>query len=49
MLGAITTGAVTQNVSSPPKQDELTEQGKRDWEAGVALIETCMRTHDTAT
>ncbi|CAL1694822.1 unnamed protein product [Somion occarium] len=49
MLGAITTGSATGKVSVPPRADELTEQGKRDWLAGVELIETCMRTHDTAT
>ena len=49
MLGAVTTGAVSQPVSIPPKAHELTEQGKRDWTAGMELVETCMRTHDTAT
>ncbi|KAI0082165.1 glycoside hydrolase [Panus rudis PR-1116 ss-1] len=49
MLGAITTGAVSQNVSIPPRPEELTPQGKRDWATGLELIETCMRTHDTAT
>lgn len=49
MLGATTTGALTETISIPPQEHELTEQGKRDWQTGVALIETCMRTHDTAT
>lgn len=51
MLGAITTGAVNAPfaVSTPPRADELTEQGKRDWTIGRELIETCMKTHDTAT
>lgn len=49
MLGAVTTGAVTQPVSIPPQPSELTDQGKRDWTAGRELVETCMKTHDTAT
>ncbi|KAI0095160.1 glycoside hydrolase [Irpex rosettiformis] len=49
MLGAVTTGAVVDNVSIPPKAEELTESGRRDWVNGVELIETCMRTHETAT
>ncbi|KAF7314321.1 Glycoside hydrolase family 47 protein [Mycena kentingensis (nom. inval.)] len=49
MLGATTTGAVKRPVSVPPKADELTEQGKRDWNTGMALIKTCMETHNTAT
>lgn len=49
MLGATTTGALVQPVSIPPKPDELTLTGWRDWKTGVELIKTCMRTHDTAT
>lgn len=49
MLGAVTTGAVVHPVSIPPKADELTDQGKRDWKTGMELVETCMKTHDTAT
>ncbi len=49
MLGAVTTGAVVHPVSVPPKANELTEQGKRDWTSGMELVETCMKTHDTAT
>ncbi|KAF4573535.1 mannosyl-oligosaccharide alpha-1,2-mannosidase [Pleurotus pulmonarius] len=49
MLGATTTGALVQPVSIPPKSDELTLTGWRDWKTGVELIKTCMRTHDTAT
>ncbi|KAI0778922.1 glycoside hydrolase [Trametes elegans] len=49
MLGAVTTGAAAQPVSVPPRASELTPQGKRDWKTGVELIETCMRTHETAT
>ncbi|KAH9854342.1 glycoside hydrolase [Lenzites betulinus] len=49
MLGAVTAGAATQNVSIPPHAKHLTPVGIRDWKTGVELIETCMRTHDTAT
>lgn len=49
MLGAVTTGALVTPVSIPPKAAELTATGRRDWENGVGLIETCMRTHDTLT
>ncbi|TCD70096.1 mannosyl-oligosaccharide alpha-1,2-mannosidase [Steccherinum ochraceum] len=51
MLGAVTTGAVSFPVSVPPKPHELTEQGKRDWNVGRGreLVETCVKTHDTAT
>ncbi|KAJ8502607.1 hypothetical protein ONZ45_g11607 [Pleurotus djamor] len=49
MLGATTSGALVQPVSIPPKEDELSLSGWRDWRTGVELIKTCMRTHDTAT
>ena len=49
MLGAVTSGAYTQPVSIPPRPSELTPRGKRDWQTGQNLIETCMQTHDTAT
>ncbi|KZV67468.1 glycoside hydrolase family 47 protein [Peniophora sp. CONT] len=49
MLGATRAHAVVDQVSIPPKANELTEQGQRDWKTGVALIETCMHTHDTLT
>ena len=49
MLGAVTSGAHTLPVSVPPRPGQLTATGKRDWHTGVELIETCMRTHDTAT
>ncbi|EIW87221.1 glycoside hydrolase family 47 protein [Coniophora puteana RWD-64-598 SS2] len=49
MLGATTSGALVQPVSIPPRAEELSEQGKRDWETGVELIKTCMATHETAT
>ncbi|KAK7049278.1 mannosyl-oligosaccharide alpha-1,2-mannosidase [Paramarasmius palmivorus] len=49
MLGATTSGALSQKVSVPPLPEELTPQGRRDWQTGVELLETCMRTHETAT
>jgi hypothetical protein len=49
MLGAVRTQARTPIVSIPPRTDELTPEGARDWAAGVGLLETCMATHDTQT
>ncbi|KAG2035675.1 glycoside hydrolase [Suillus americanus] len=49
MLGATTSGALVHNVLIPPRTDELTDQGERDWLTGVELINTCMATHDTQT
>ncbi|KAG2153531.1 glycoside hydrolase family 47 protein [Suillus bovinus] len=49
MLGATTSGALVHNVSIPPRTDELTDDGKRDWLTGVELVNTCMATHDTQT
>ncbi|KAF7338960.1 alpha-1,2-Mannosidase [Mycena venus] len=36
-------------VSLPPKMEELTQAGQRDWKTGVAFLEGCMDTHKTAT
>ncbi|KAH9947075.1 glycoside hydrolase [Amylocystis lapponica] len=49
MLGAVTTEALVHPVSVPPRADELTPVGMRDWTTGVELVRTCMKTHDTAT
>ncbi|KAF8904792.1 glycoside hydrolase [Gymnopilus junonius] len=49
MLGATTSGAIIHPVSVPPKMEELSERGQRDWKTGVDLLETCMDTHDTST
>ncbi|KAF9266725.1 seven-hairpin glycosidase [Marasmius fiardii PR-910] len=49
MLGATTTGAVSKTVSVPPLAEELTAKGRRDWSTGTSLLESCMRTHETAT
>ncbi|KAJ6505770.1 glycoside hydrolase [Mycena vitilis] len=48
MLGATTAGALTEPVSVPPKESELSDVGQRDWTTGVALIETCVDTYRTA-
>ncbi|KAJ7691337.1 glycoside hydrolase [Mycena rosella] len=50
MLGATTAGARTPGVVSvPPRMDELSKTGQRDWNTGVDLLEGCMETHRTAT
>ncbi|KAJ7250853.1 glycoside hydrolase [Mycena haematopus] len=49
LLGATTAGALVRPVSIPPKPEELSEAGKRDWKTGINLIKTCMDTHNTAT
>ena len=49
MLGATTIGAVGHSVSIPPRYEELTPQGRRDWKTGVDLTQTCIETHNTAT
>jgi len=33
----------------PPRPEELTEVGQRDWKTGIELIRTCMAMHDTKT
>lgn len=42
MLGATTSGANASQVSVPPRDEELTEDARRDWKTGMAFIETCM-------
>jgi hypothetical protein len=49
MLGAVRTHALANVVSIPPRADELTPDGARDWASGVGLLETCLATHDTQT
>ncbi|KAJ7044147.1 glycoside hydrolase family 47 protein [Mycena alexandri] len=49
LLGATTVGALVHPVSVPPKPEELSESGMRDWKTGINLIKTCMDTHSTAT
>ncbi|KAJ7016913.1 glycoside hydrolase family 47 protein [Mycena alexandri] len=48
MLGATTAGARTRPVSVPPRIEELSPVGRRDWTTGVGLIETCVDTYRTA-
>ncbi|KAF8878262.1 glycoside hydrolase [Gymnopilus junonius] len=49
MLGATTSGSVVKAISVPPRMEELSERGQRDWKTGVDLLETCMYTHETST
>ncbi|KAJ7061677.1 glycoside hydrolase family 47 protein [Mycena amicta] len=49
MLGAVTVHKVVETVSVPPKEHELSEAGRKDWSAGVELIETCVDTYRTKT
>ncbi|KAI0030615.1 glycoside hydrolase [Vararia minispora EC-137] len=49
MLGATRAHALTGTVSVPPRKEELTDAGARDWAVGVGLLETCLATHDTQT
>lgn len=49
MLGAASSTAKVEHVSIPPRANELTPEGTRDWRTGVELTRTCMKTHDTAT
>jgi hypothetical protein len=49
MLGAVTVGARSSEIPIPPRMGDLTDEGQRDWNTGVALVQTCIDTHDTAT
>ncbi|KAK7048379.1 glycoside hydrolase family 47 protein [Favolaschia claudopus] len=49
LLGATTAGALVRPVSIPPRPEELSEAGQRDWKTGNDLIKTCMDTHSTST
>ncbi|KAG7100036.1 hypothetical protein E1B28_001822 [Marasmius oreades] len=49
MLGSTITGTTGDGVNVPPRPEELTPKGKRDWENGKELVKTCVKTHDTAT
>jgi hypothetical protein len=49
LLSATRSGALVQKVSVPPRSEELSEIGKRDWTTGIELIRTCMATHETKT
>jgi hypothetical protein len=55
LLSATRTGALVRaddvnvGVSIPPRAEELSDVGRRDWTTGIELIRTCMATHDTKT
>lgn len=58
MLGATTVHALHQRphatphgggVSVPPRMEELTATGRRDWEMGMGLLEGCLDTLKTET
>ncbi|KAI9432065.1 glycoside hydrolase family 47 protein [Lactarius indigo] len=49
LLSATRSGALVQDVSVPPRLEELSEVGRRDWGTGIELIRTCVNTHDTKT
>ncbi|KAF7303417.1 alpha-1,2-Mannosidase [Mycena indigotica] len=51
LLGAVTVhrAAGVKKVSIPPRAEELTEEGRRDWTAGIELLETCVDTYRTPT
>ncbi|KXN88048.1 Mannosyl-oligosaccharide 1,2-alpha-mannosidase [Leucoagaricus sp. SymC.cos] len=49
MLGATTVGTRVARPSRPPREHQLTNIGKRDWQTGYELIETCVDTYNTAT
>ncbi|KAI0281280.1 glycoside hydrolase [Russula aff. rugulosa BPL654] len=49
LLSATRAGSLVQNVSVPPRAEELSDVGRRDWTTGIELIRTCMATHDTKT
>ncbi|KAJ8509427.1 hypothetical protein ONZ45_g8394 [Pleurotus djamor] len=45
LLGATTSGALEGGVSVPPRMEELSVQGQRDWHTGIELLETCVATY----
>ncbi|KDR68814.1 hypothetical protein GALMADRAFT_256675 [Galerina marginata CBS 339.88] len=49
MLGATTTGLAGSSVSVPPHPTELTATGRKDWQLGYELLETCIDTYKTPT
>ncbi|KAH9958979.1 glycoside hydrolase [Russula dissimulans] len=49
LLSATLAGGLVSNVSVPPRAEELSDLGRRDWTTGIELIRTCMATHETKT
>jgi mannosyl-oligosaccharide alpha-1,2-mannosidase len=56
LAGSLMLGAVSANptvprnkISHPPRTEQLSEDGLRDWKIGSELLKTCLHTHDTAT
>lgn len=56
LAGSLMLGATTAHLrdpaaraSVPPRMDELTPQGQRDWATGAAFLDACMDTHNTKT
>ena len=49
LLSATLAGGVVSSVSVPPRAEELSDLGRRDWTTGIELIRTCMATHETKT
>ncbi|KAF8481629.1 glycoside hydrolase family 47 protein [Russula ochroleuca] len=49
LLSATRAGSLVDDVSVPPRAEELSDVGRRDWTTGIELLRTCMATHDTKT
>lgn len=51
MLGAVSANpTVPRNkISYPPKEEQLSADGLRDWKVGHELLKTCLATHETVT
>ncbi|KAJ7447562.1 glycoside hydrolase [Mycena galericulata] len=49
MLGATTVHRADGGVSVPPRMDELTATGQRDWATGAAFLDACVDTQRTKT
>ncbi|EKM84273.1 hypothetical protein AGABI1DRAFT_117691 [Agaricus bisporus var. burnettii JB137-S8] len=51
MLGAVSANpTVPRNkISYPPKEEQLSADGLRDWKIGHELLKTCLATHETVT
>jgi len=47
--GSLLLGATEGRASVPPDMQKFVSRDARDWDAGVELIKTCMKTHETAT